>query len=121
LCSVIPNLSLKSGVETIPWESLARLYPIAQQIADILGAPVDSRRPYVGASAFAHKAGLHTSGLARLEGAYEHIDPAAVGNSARMLFSELMGRSTVLAVAEEKGWDLDADEAQALVDQVKEL
>jgi 2-isopropylmalate synthase len=118
---VIPNLSLKSGVETIPWESLERLYPIAQQIADILGAPVDSRRPYVGASAFAHKAGLHTSGLARLEGAYEHIDPAAVGNSARMLFSELMGRSTVLAVAEEKGWDLDADKAQALVDQVKEL
>jgi 2-isopropylmalate synthase len=121
LCSVIPNLSLKSGVETIPWESVARLYPIAQQIAEILGAPIDSRRPYVGASAFAHKAGLHTSGLARLEGAYEHIDPGAVGNSARMLFSELMGRSTVLAVAEEKGWDLDAEKAQALVDQVKEL
>jgi 2-isopropylmalate synthase len=75
----------------------------------------------VGASAFAHKAGLHTSGLARLEGAYEHIDPGAVGNSARMLFSELMGRSTVLAVAEQKGWDLDAEKAQALVDQVKEL
>jgi 2-isopropylmalate synthase len=118
---VIPNLSLKSGVETIPAESLARLYPIAQQIAEILGAPIDSRRPYVGTSAFAHKAGLHTSGLARLEGAYEHIDPGAVGNSARMLFSELMGRSTVLAVAEEKGWDLDAEKAQALVDQVKEL
>jgi 2-isopropylmalate synthase len=121
LCSVIPNLSLKSGVETIPAESLARLYPIAQQIAEILGAPIDSKRPYVGASAFAHKAGLHTSGLARLEGAYEHIDPGAVGNSARMLFSELMGRSTVLAVAEQKGWDLDAEKAQALVDQVKEL
>ena len=121
LCSVIPNLSLKSGVETIPAESLARLYPIAQQIAEILGAPIDARRPYVGASAFAHKAGLHTSGLARLEGAYEHIDPSAVGNSARMLFSELMGRSTVLAVAGEKGWDLDAEKAQDLVDQVKEL
>ena len=121
LCSLIPNLSLKSGVETIPGESLARLYPIAQQIADILGAPIDARRPYVGTSAFAHKAGLHTSGLARLEGAYEHIDPGAVGNSARMLFSELMGRSTVLAVAEQKGGDLDAEKAQALVDQVKEL
>ncbi len=121
LCSVIPNLTLKSGVETIPADSLTRLYPIAQQIAEILGAPIDSKRPYVGTSAFAHKAGLHTSGLTRLEGAYEHIDPGAVGNSARMLFSELMGRSTVLAAAEEKGWDLDADQAQELVDQVKEL
>ncbi len=121
LCSVIPNLSLKSGVETIPSESLARLYPIAQQIADILGAPIDARRPYVGTSAFAHKAGLHTSGLSRLEGAYEHVSPGAVGNSARMLFSELMGRATVLAVAEEKGWDLDPDSAQMLVDKVKEL
>lgn len=121
LCSVIPNLSLKSGVETIPSDSLSRLYPIAQQIAEILGAPIDARRPYVGASAFAHKGGLHTSGLARLEGAYEHISPGAVGNSARMLFSELMGRTTVLTVAREKGWDLDPVRAQALVDQVKQL
>jgi 2-isopropylmalate synthase len=121
LCSLIPNLSLKSGVETIPGGSLSRLYPISQQIAEILGAPVDARRPYVGTSAFAHKAGLHTSGLARLEGAYEHIDPALVGNTARMLFSELMGRSTVLTVAAEKGWDLDPEMAQVLVDQVKEL
>jgi 2-isopropylmalate synthase len=121
LCSVIPNLSLKSDVQTSPSESLSRLYPIAQQIADILGAPIDARRPYVGTSAFAHKGGLHTSGLARLEGAYEHISPGAVGNSARMLFSELMGRTTVLTVASEKGWDLDPDRAQALVDQVKQL
>jgi 2-isopropylmalate synthase len=121
LCSVIPNLSLKSGVETIPEESLARLYPIAQQIADILGAPIDSKRPYVGTSAFAHKGGLHTSGLARLEGAYEHINPSAVGNSPRMLFSELMGRATVMAVAQEKGWSMDPEIAQALVDKVKSL
>ena len=121
LCSVIPNLSLKSGVETIPQESLARLYPIAQQIAEILGAPIDSKRPYVGTSAFAHKGGLHTSGLARLEGAYEHIDPSAVGNSARMLFSELMGRATVMSVAHEKGWSIDSDTAQGLVAKVKEL
>ena len=118
---MIPNLSLKSGVETIPADSLARLYPIAQQIADILGSPIDSKRPYVGTSAFAHKGGLHTSGLARLEGAYEHVNPSAVGNSARMLFSELMGRATVLTVAREKGWDLDPDRAQQLVEQVKRL
>jgi 2-isopropylmalate synthase len=121
LCSVIPNLSLKSGVETIPEESLARLYPIAQQIADILGAPIDSKRPYVGTSAFAHKGGLHTSGLSRLEGAYEHIDPSAVGNSARMLFSELMGRATVMSVANEKGWTMDPETAQGLVAKVKDL
>jgi 2-isopropylmalate synthase len=108
-------------VDTIPADSLPRLYPIAQQIADILGAPIDSKRPYVGASAFAHKGGLHTSGLSRLEGAYEHIDPSAVGNSARMLFSELMGRATVMSVAGEKGWDMDPAIAQQLVDKVKKL
>ncbi len=121
LCAVIPNLTLKSNIETIPSESIPRLYSIAQQVAEILGEPIDPRHPYVGSSAFAHKAGLHTSGLARLDGAYEHIDPGAVGNSARMLFSELMGRSTVLAIAKEKGWTLDPTTAQAVVDEVKRL
>ena len=65
--------------------SLARLYPIAQQIADILGYPIDSGVPNVGTSAFAHKGGS-TPGLARLEGFYEHVNPSAGGQLARMLF-----------------------------------
>lgn len=121
LGSVIPNLSLKLGVDTIPPESLPSIYRLAHQVADIMGSPVEPSRPYVGSAAFAHKAGLHTSGLSRLAGAYEHIEPSLVGNSATMLFSELMGRSTVVAMAERHGWELDPDAAQELVDQVKVL
>jgi 2-isopropylmalate synthase len=121
LCSVIPNLSLKLGRKTIPAENVELLYPVAHEIAEVMNSPIDPRHPYVGSSAFAHKAGLHTSGLARLDGAYEHIAPGSVGNSPKLLFSELMGRATLLSAAEEQGWDLDAETAQAVVDRVKEL
>ncbi len=121
LCSVIPNLVVKMGLDVVPAESLARLAPLAHHIAAIMNVPIDPRHPYVGASAFAHKAGLHTSGLARLPHAYEHVEPARVGNTARMLVSELMGRSTVLSIARHRGWDIDGESAQAVVDRVKEL
>jgi len=120
LCSVIPNLMLKMDCEvSVP--DLDQLHPIAHEIAEVMNAPIEPRRPYVGTSAFAHKAGLHTSGLARLDGAYEHIDPALVGNTARQLFSELMGRSTILDAAQVQGWDIDSNQAQELVERVKEL
>jgi len=80
---------------------------------------VDPRHPYVGAAAFAHKAGLHTSGLARRRDAYEHVDPAAVGNTTRLLVSELMGRSTVLSWAAERGFEVDAGTATRIVESVK--
>ena len=121
LCSLIPNLSLKLGRDTIPANKIRLLYPVAQEIAEVMNSPIDPRHPYVGSAAFAHKAGLHTSGLARLDGAYEHIAPALVGNSPKLLFSELMGRSTLLSAAGERGWDLDAETAQVVVDRVKEL
>ncbi len=120
LCSVIPNLVLKMGRD-LSTDHLDHLHPIAHEIAEIMNAPIETRRPYVGSSAFAHKAGLHTSGLARLDGAYEHIDPALVGNTPRQLFSELMGRATLLQVAKERGWSMDAELAQRIVDQVKDL
>ncbi|MFO7298636.1 MAG: citramalate synthase [Actinomycetes bacterium] len=121
LCSVVPNLTLKLGVDTIPAEGVGMLHSTAHRVAEIMGKPVEPNRPYVGSAAFAHKAGLHTSGLARLEGAYEHIDPKLVGNSATMLVSELMGRSTVLSMASRNGWELDPATAQALVERVKTL
>ncbi len=121
LCSLIPNLSLKMGRETVPAANLELLYPVAHEIAEMMNSPIDPRHPYVGSAAFATKAGLHTSALARLDGAYEHLPPALVGNSPKLLFSELMGRSTLLSAAEDKGWDLDAETAQVIVDRVKEL
>ena len=77
----------------------------------------------MGASAFATKAGLHTSGLAKMEGAYEHIDPGKVGNARRLLVSELSGRSTIVMKGKEIGLDLesDADAAAAILANVKQL
>ena len=121
LCSLIPNLSLKLGWDTVPAANVELLYPVAHEIAEVMNSPIDPRHPYVGSAAFAHKAGLHTSGLARLEGAYEHIAPGLVGNSPKLLFSELMGRATLLSAAADQGWDLDAETAQVIVDRVKEL
>ncbi len=121
LCSVIPNLSLKMGLGALPEERLARLTTISHHIAEIVNLTLDPHLPYVGTSAFTHKAGLHTSALARRADAYEHLAPEAVGNATRVVVSELAGRSTVLAKAKAQGLELDGNAAQAVVDRIKEL
>ncbi len=121
LCTIIPNLVLKMGRDVVSREQLASLAPVAHHIAEITNTTIDAHHPYVGGAAFAHKAGLHTSALRRRPDAYEHIDPSTVGNTTSMVVSELMGRATVLARAEEKGWDLDPETAGLVVEQVKEL
>lgn len=120
LCSVIPNLSLKMGVDSIPADRVSRLTTVSHHIADVINVTLEPHMPYVGASAFTHKAGLHTSALARRSDAYEHLDPNLVGNSTRMVVSELAGRSTVISKASNFGLDLTSDEAQIIVDTVKE-
>ncbi|MEN8235881.1 MAG: citramalate synthase [Actinomycetota bacterium] len=121
LCSVIPNLSLKLGHDTIPVDRLPHLTRVSHHVAEIVNLTLDDHLPYVGTSAFTHKAGLHTSALARRPDAYEHLPPSSVGNTTRTVVSELAGRSTVLAKVQENGLDLSPDEAQAVVDRVKTL
>jgi 2-isopropylmalate synthase len=120
LCSVIPNLSLKMGVESIPADRIGRLTSVSHHIADVINLTIEPHKPYVGSSAFTHKAGLHTSALARRSDTYEHLDPDLIGNSTRMVVSELAGRSTVVSKASEFGLDLTSAEAQTIVDTVKE-
>ncbi|NNC74066.1 MAG: citramalate synthase [Acidimicrobiia bacterium] len=121
LCSVIPNLAIKMGVETIPADRLPHLTRVSHHVAEIINLTLDPHVPYVGSSAFTHKAGLHTSALERKSDAYEHLDPSQVGNSTRVVVSELAGRSTVLAKARAQGLDVDHEAAQAVVDRIKEL
>ena len=121
LCSLIPNLALKMGYDAIPVERLPRLTRVSHHLAELVNLTLDPHLPYVGASAFTHKAGLHTSALARRSDAYEHLDPAEIGNSTRVVVSELAGRSTVLAKAEAQGLELTSEDAQAVVDRIKEL
>jgi 2-isopropylmalate synthase len=119
LCSVIPNLSLKMGIETIPQDRMQRLTTVSHHVADVINLTLDPHLPYVGTSAFTHKAGLHTSAIARRSDAYEHLSPTDIGNTTRMVVSELAGRSTVLAKAKTSGIELTTDQAQAVVDEIK--
>jgi 2-isopropylmalate synthase len=109
LVSIIANLKLKMGIDVVTDEQLRSLTAVSHAVAEICNITPDAHQPYVGASAFATKAGLHTSGLAKMEGAYEHIDPALVGNARRLLVSELAGRSTIVLKGRELGIDLDRD------------
>jgi 2-isopropylmalate synthase len=110
LFAVVAGLELKGGHELLPAGRLAALTATAHAIAELANLPPDHRQPYVGAAAFATKAGLHASAIARRPDAYSHVDPASVGNRAQVLVSELAGRSNVLAKAGELGLlDLAAD------------
>jgi 2-isopropylmalate synthase len=119
---VIADLELKRGHELLPPGRLTALASTARTIADLANLPFEARQPYVGSSAFATKAGLHASAIARRPDAYSHVDPSQVGNQMHVLVSELAGRSNVLAKATELGLDLSADPELAgrVLDQVKE-
>ena len=121
LCSVIPDLVLKQGVPALGQDKLEKLTRISHHIAEIANLVLDPHKPYVGTSAFAHKAGLHTSALARRPDAYEHINPSQVGNTTRMVVSEMAGKSTIIAKAREQGIDFDESLAATVLLEVKEM
>src|SRR6056300_1529091 len=121
LCTLIPNLSLKQNYQTIPSDSLENLTQIANHIAELVNVSIDSRHPYVGSSAFTHKAGLHASGMSKDSSLYEHIDASKVGNFTRTTVSELAGRASVITKAEEFGLSINNDEAIDLIQQVQNL
>ena len=121
LTAVIANLTLKLGIETIPPDRLALLTPVAHHIAEIVNRAPDPHQPFVGVSAFAHKAGIHTSAIARAPKAYSHVEPAMVGNSTRFVLSEMSGRSSVALKAEQMGLALNDDEVSFVVERLKEL
>ena len=121
LSATIPNLTLKMGVETIPRERIELITPVAHHIAELVNINLDPQAPYVGAAVFAHKAGLHTSAIARRADAYEHVRPDSVGNGARVVVSELSGRSTLALEAQELGIDLDAQALGEVLETLKHL
>ena len=123
LFAIVAGLELKQGLKLLPQDRLAALTATAHAIAELANLPPDHRQPYVGGAAFATKAGLHASAIARRADAYSHVDPARVGNQARVLVSELAGRSNVLAKAGELGLDLvtDPELGTRVLDRVKEL
>ena len=96
LASVIANLELKAGCETIGPERLASLAPVCRFIAELANLTLRNDQPFVGKSAFAHKGGIHVSAVLKDSATYEHIRPEAVGNGQRVLVSDLSGRGNIL-------------------------
>lgn len=107
LCSVIPNLQIKMGIDCIEKKQLARLTEVSRYVAELANLPHDERQPFVGNSSFAHKGGIHVSAVKKDPRTYEHILPELVGNHRRILVSELAGRSNILYKAKEYGLDLE--------------
>ena len=123
LCSIIPDLKLKMGIDCLTDAQLAKLTEVSHYISEMANLIPDAFLPYVGSSAFSHKAGLHVSGLRRWADSYQHIDPTQVGNQPRVLVSELSGKANIIHRAKEIGFDLPprGKEAQKLLEQVKLL
>ena len=121
LSVAIPDLALKLRIRTIPPDRLERLTPVSHHIAELVNMAPNPQQPYVGAAAFAHKAGLHTSAIARRRDAYEHIAPDLVGNGTRFVVSEMAGRSTLALKAEELGLELDSEALADVLDTLKTL
>jgi 2-isopropylmalate synthase len=121
LTTIIPNLQLKQNFDCLPEDRLVRLTPVSHRIAETLNRAVNPQAPYVGSSAFAHKAGLHVSAIVRARDAYEHVDPEQVGNGTRFVVSEMAGRATIQIKAEQLGIDLDGPSINNVIDDLKRL
>ncbi len=121
LTTIIPNLTLKMGIETIAVDRLERLTPVAHHVAELVNMALNPQAPYVGSSAFAHKAGLHVSAIAKRPDAYEHVPPDSVGNGTRFVVSELAGKSTLTMKARELGLTLDGPQLNDLIDTLKRM
>ncbi len=119
LSTIIPNLQLKMGVQCLPEGRMERLTAVSHHVAELLNVNLNPQAPYVGRSAFAHKAGLHVSAIARRKDAYEHVDPESVGNGTRFVVSELAGKSNIVMKAAELGVTLDGKEIAEVIDELK--
>ena len=123
LCSIIPILKLKLGVDCISDADLARLSEVARHVSEIANLPLPANQPFVGRSAFTHKAGIHVSAVMKHPDTYEHIDPAKVGNERRVTLSELSGISNLIFKANQFGIDLtkDSPHVRSVLQKLKEM
>ncbi|MFQ5860760.1 MAG: citramalate synthase [Dehalococcoidia bacterium] len=119
LLSVIANLKLKMGIDCVTEEQLRRLTEVSRFVSELVNMPPSAFQPYVGASAFSHKGGLHGSAVVKLEESYQHIPPERVGNSKQVLVSELAGRGNIQYRLKELGLSLSREQIGRLVEFVK--
>lgn len=123
LVTIIADLELKMNQPVLPAGALRESFRIAHAVAEVTNVSPSSRQPYVGVSAFAHKAGLHAAAIKVDPMLYQHEDPASVGNDMRLLVSEMAGRASIELKSKELGIDLGGDKEliTRVIDRVKEM
>ena len=119
LCSIVPNLQLKLRYTCLPTDSLERLTELSRYVSEVGNAPHSLKLPYVGAEAFAHKAGLHVNAIVKGPQTYEHVAPDVVGNARRVLVSDLSGRSNIQHKLQELRLSLAPQDTLRLLTEVK--
>lgn len=121
LCTIIADLQLKMGLSCVSPENLENLTDLSTFVAEVANLPHDRHMPYVGASAFAHKGGIHVAAILKNEDTYQHIDPTLVGNQRRTLVSELSGKGNVIDKARQFGVEVDSLQARETLTEIKDL
>jgi len=123
LCSIIPALKLKLGIDCITGEQLGNLTEVSRYVAELANLAPSSNLPYVGTSAFTHKGGLHVSGIMKWQDSYQHINPDMVGNRPKVVVSELSGKGNIAYKAKELGITLSPKNKQThqVLQQIKQL
>ncbi|OGN98832.1 MAG: citramalate synthase [Chloroflexi bacterium RBG_13_51_52] len=123
LCTIIPALKLKMGIDCVSDEQLASLTEVSHYVSELANLIPDPFAPYIGTSAFSHKAGYHMDGITKWPDAYQHIDPAKVGNRQRTVVSDQSGKRNIISKAKELGIDLSNAEKEVkdLLERVKQL
>jgi 2-isopropylmalate synthase len=122
LCSIIPTLKLKMGIDCVTDEQLSKLSDVSRYVSELANMPHYDRLPYVGDDAFTHKAGIHVSGLTKWEDSYQHINPSLVGNRPHVVVSELAGKGSIIAKAKERGLPVpQGKEIEEVLKQIKLL
>jgi 2-isopropylmalate synthase len=121
LCSVIPDLQLKMGYDCVPPEKLATLTELSRYVAEVANLDLDDHQPFVGASAFAHKGGIHVAAMLKNPLSYQHIEPTLVGNQQRSVVSELSGRGNLVDKVHQFGLNMESLDLRKALEQIKML
>jgi 2-isopropylmalate synthase len=123
MCSIIANLELKYGHQTIGLEKLTSLTSVARFVSELANLQMRNDQPYVGQSAFAHKGGIHVAAVLKDSATYEHVQPEKVGNRQRVLLSDMSGRGNVLYKLKQHGLEdrLSETARRELLERIKDL
>lgn len=123
LCTIIPNLQLKMGLQIISPEQLKSITRLSRYVAELVNIAPPDQQPYVGYNAFAHKGGVHIDAVSKQPATYEHANPELVGNQRRILVSELAGRSSITIKTNDHAYHLQKDqpETASVLQKLKEM